>query len=328
MMSPEMTWRLADDAKKDPKRSEALEKLKNDCPLSFTPRSLEVVDIGYGGSGVGHKEVTGDGEMCYRAALLCWALGDAKYGELCLKILRSWSEKNKVFRGDNAPLEAAWAGCAFARSAEMMKYSKFDGVKTGWKAIEHCVLCWLDKVLMPCLKNEPVWRWPLIGNWHFSILCARMQIAILKDDSKEFLWCIEKYKEVLPKAICYGGHKCHISETMRDLCHVQFELGGIIQLPEMAYHQGYKDLFDGRLKDIYEYHARLMMKEIPEGIKKEQIHTPYGYWPEPVWEVALAHFQGRCGMAMPCVEKWCQTFRPERVTFHWGGGTLTHYKRI
>lgn len=341
MMSPEMTFRLMEDAENDPIRKKALLKLKEHVDklcgngsggkTSYVGNALDVVDIGYGGKGVGHKEVTGDGELCYTAALLSWAIEDGNeremYGKVCLRILKNWAVKNKVFRGENSPLEAAWAGCAFARSAELLKYSKIESIKKGWKEIENIFLDWLVRLIMPCLKNVDVWKWPLMGNWHFSILCARMQIAILRDDHGEFKWCVDKYKEIIGKCICYGGHKCHIAETKRDLTHAQFLLGGLIQLPEMAYHQGVFDLFDKRLVDVYEYHARLMMKEVPDGICAEEIHVPYGYWYEPVWEVALGHFVGRGGLAMPCVERWCQTFRPERVTFHWGGGTLTHYKR-
>ena len=97
----------------------------------------------------------------------------------------------------------------------------------------------------------------------------------------------------------------------------------------MAWHQGVKDLFNvPHMQKVFEYHASIMLKEVPEGITAQEIKTPYGFWYEPVWEIALNHIQGRCGKNMPKTEKWAETFRPERVCFHWGGGTMTHYRRL
>lgn len=327
VMSPEMTFSLKDDTSKNNIRQQALQKLLKDTPLNYTPHALEVVDIGYNGNGNGHKAVTADGEMAYQAALAYWATHDIRYAKVGLRILKEWSQKNKEFKGDNAPLEAAWSVCSFARCAELLKHAKHAEVCVEWRGIERGFFAWLDKVIMPVLKNKDVWSWKLVGNWHYSIVCARMQIAILREDAGEFQWAVNAYKDNLNKTICYGGHPCHIAETLRDVTHSAFLIGGLLQLPEMAYHQGRKDVYDVRLHPMLEYHARIMLKEVPEGIKKEDIHTPYGYWNEPVWEIGLAHFNGRLKMPMPKTEANLSSFRPERVTFHWGAGTLTHYKR-
>lgn len=319
MMSPEMTRTLKEDIAKDPVRKQAFESLKKDTPSTYQPLAIAEVNIGYGGVGKGHKECTTDGEMAYKAALLYWATHDQSYANLAINILTAWATKNKVFTGDNAPLEAAWSICSMARAAELLRDQPL------WKTIKPHFLTWIDHVVKASLWNKDVWKWNIKGNWHFSILCARMQLAILRDDTEEFMTTIKLYQENLPRAICIG-HPCHTSETKRDCTHAQFLLGGLLQLPEMAYHQGF-DIFDQRLHSIMEYHARVMMKEVPDGITKEEIKTPYGYWNEPVWEIGLAHFQGRKNIPMPKTEQNLQKFRPERVTFHWGAATLTHYKR-
>jgi len=325
MMSPEMTFSLKNDCTKDILRTKALEKMKEQVPLDYKPHPLAVVDIGYGGVGKGHQEFTKDGEVAYQGALLLWATGTRQYGTIALDILSDWSSTNKVFKGDNAPLEASWGICSMNRAAELIKHCRDAVVVAEWKKIESTYFKWLDAVIMPVVKAQHVWKWPITGNWHFSILCARLQTAILRDNEEEASSTMKAYLGSLPKAICCGNDWC-ISETKRDVTHAQFLLGGIIQFAEMALHLGV-NLFDKRLIKVFENHARIMMKECPNGICKEEIHTPYGYWNEPVWELALAHFDGRCGIAMPCTEKWVNTFRPERVTFHWGGGTLTHYHR-
>ena len=323
MMSPEMTTAL---------RSKTLlpgivDKLMKDTPLTWQPRPLEVVDIDWGGKGKGHEECTKDGEMAYRAALLSWVHKDdhmaQQYGNLAYKIINSWAQTNKTFKGNNAPLEAAWSVCSLARAAELIKYHHNNVIKKQWLQCEPVFFKWLDVVIMPVLRTQAIWKWPLMGNWHYSIICARMQIAILREDRKEWDWCIATYKDIFPKSLGTVTH--HISETLRDCTHAMFLLGGMLQVPEMAYHQGVTSLYDSRLHGIVEYHARIMLGEVPHGISKEQIKTPYGLWPEPVWEIGFNHFTKRQKQPMPYTEKLLTSkVRPERVTFHWGGGTLTH----
>lgn len=325
-MSPEMTYKLREDSQSDPVRTAALNKLKRDTKSDYKPTPLVTVDIGYGGVGQGHAEVTRDGEVAYQSALLHWATDSVEYAKIGLSILDGWSKTNKEFKGDNAPLEAAWSICSMARCAELLKYSRNKDVKDGWLRIQSQFFVWLDRVILPVLRTKSIWNWKVIGNWHYSIMCARMQIAILREDANEFNWALLAYRESLPKTICIG-HPCHTCETKRDVTHASFLLGGLIQLPEMAYHQGIKDVYDARLHPIMEYQAKIMLKQIPEGISKGEIRTPYGYWNEPVWEIGLAHFQDRLKMNMHFTQENLKSFRPERVTFHWGAGTLTHYRR-
>ena len=156
------------------------------------------------------------------------------------------------------------------------------------------------------------------------MLCARMQIAILRDDYAEWAWCIETCKKIMTLCICLKG-ACpgEITETQRDLTHAQFLLGGLIQAPEMAYHQGI-DIYDPRLQQCAELHAQLLLKDIPAGLTRETIKTPYGYWTEPVFEIAYHHFNHRKKEKMPYTKKLLGLSRPDNVTFHWGGNTLTH----
>lgn len=329
MMSPAMTWALRDDIGKSVLRCKALDAMIKDCPLDYKARALETVSIDWGGKGTGHDECTKDGEMCYRSALLSWAIKDdgkcAQYGYMGVRIIGEWAAKNKVFTGNNAPLEAAWSVCSMARAGELLKHHHIAGVQEAWKRVEKAFLGWLDRVIMPVLRTEALWRWPVKGNWHYSILCARAQIAILREDTQEWTWCIKKYKETLPLSIG-AACGCHwfTAETLRDMTHAMFLIGGLLQLPEMALHQGDGTLWDDRLAGVLENHAAIMLREVPAGIQAEQIKTPYGWWVEPVFEVGCAHFVQRKKRKMPKLEALLGRVRPERVTFHWGGGTLTH----
>jgi hypothetical protein len=322
-MSPDMIKALKHESISDPMRKKALDRLLKDTPANHTPQAISNIDIGYSGKGTGHKEFTKDAEIAYSASLLFIAQDNPKYADLAINILRAWSTVNKTFKGDNAPLEAAWGIASMAMAAELLKYSK---AQQKYASIEPNFTKWITDTMLPALNEPSVWRWKIKNNWHFSILFARAQLAILFDDSTTFNQVFNQYKTILPQAICQG-HPCHLSETLRDCTHFQFLIGGIISMAELAYHQGYKDAYDPKLHPIIEYHATIMLQEVPPGIKKEQINTPYGFWYEPVWEIAYAHFNNRLNLPMPKTEQWLAKIRPERVCFQWGPGTLTHYKR-
>lgn len=323
-LSASNTKTLQNDVQANPIRKKALEKLIKDTPLTYRPQALEKVDIDWGGKGIGHKECTKDGETAVAATLLFWATGDRRYGALAISILREWSTINKIFRGNNAPLEAAWSVCSMARAAELLKYSS---LQKEWQSVEPAFLIWLDDIIMPVLKEASLWRWDFINNWHFSIVCARMQIAILREDQKEWQWAIDTYKCIFPKALVLSDCIGETTEVRRDLTHSQMLLGGMAQAAEMAWHQDI-DIYDQRLIHCVELQSRIMMGEVPNGLTKECIKTPYGFWPEPVYEIPFAHFQGRKKIPMPNTWKYLQKVRPDRVTFHWGPNTLTHAQNL
>lgn len=327
-MSPVMTSTLLDDVKTNPIRAAALQKLMKAVPLTYTPKAVEVVDVDWNGKGVGGTECTKDGEAAVSAALVYWATRDTRYGNLCINILKEWATVNKTFKGNNSPLNASWCICSMARAAELMKHSPMG---REWKAIEPTFFLWLNTVMQAPLRDASVWRWNFRNNWHFSIICARMQVAILLEDQAEWTWALKTYKEILPRALVCNGCKGDTIELRRDLTHNQFLLGGMIQAPEMALHQGVV-IYDDRLIDCFETQSRLLMRHDPKElqIKPEDVKTPYGYWPEPIYEIAIAHFCNRKGKHMPHTKallaqnKHC---RPDKVTLHWGGNTLTHFDR-
>lgn len=329
-MSPAMTRALRKDAATDPMRKKALEKLVKDTPWNYEPRALGVVDVDFHGVGVGGKNFTGDGEKAYQAALLHWAHPDpgaaGRYAELALRILRAWAETNHIFTGNNAPLLSAWGGCAMARTAELLKHSQDEAVRRAWGALEAAWYRWLDTQIMPVLTDAKVWRWGFLNNWHTSIVCARMQIAILREDAAEWAWCVKTFPDVVNRVLVCARCPGETTDTCRDVTHGMFSLGGLLQAPEMALHQGVR-LYDDRMADACELQSSIMMQEVPAGLTPEDIKTPYGFWYEPVLELGLAHFQGRKGRAMPKTSAYLQKVRPERVTFHWGAGTLTHFGR-
>ena len=317
MMSPDMTNEL-----KKTTGSAALQRLIKETPLTYCPRALSVVNIGYHGVGQGHAECTKDGEQAYSSALAFWATGNKQYATMAINILKTWATTNTVWIGDNAILEASWSVCSMARAAELLKYS---AASQDWSVVEPIFFKWLDSVIMPVLKNTSIWRWDKIGNWHFSVLCARMQIAILREDYTDWAWCTMTYPDALNKALVWKLCPGETTETTRDCCHAMFQIGGMTQVPEMAWHQGI-DMYDSRLVTVCELQASIQLREIPKGLSETDIHTLNGWYPEPVFELPYAHFNGRKNIPMPKTATYLNNIRPEGVVFHWGGATLTHHK--
>lgn len=320
-LSPQMTRDLAKQVQTNPIRKRAFTKLVEKTPLNYTPKALEIVDIDWGGKGIGHNECTQDGEMSVQAALLFWCTNNNDYASLVCRILSAWARKNKIFRGNNALLEASWSVCSMARAAELIKHSS---MANAWKQIEPSFVAWLQTIILPVLRNQSIWRWGFHNNWHFSNLCARMQISILLDDPKEWNICLDIYRRILPSAFVQSECVGETCETKRDVTHAMFLLGGMTQVAEMAYHQGITSAFDERLLQATETQAQIMLQDIPRGLTKECIKTPYGYFTEPVFEIPYAHFHDRCNKEMPFIERLLNKVRPERTTFHWGPNTLTH----
>ena len=157
------------------------------CPRDYKPRVLETIDIGFWGSGQGHRELKSDCEQAYSQALAYLCTSEQVYAENVMNILKAWATKCKVFNGDNAPLEAAWMTASMARACELMKwcYPKWN------REIEMRYIKWVNALIMPHLRGETsVSKWlynskPLYGNWHTSILEARLQFGLITDNQQE-----------------------------------------------------------------------------------------------------------------------------------------------
>lgn len=329
-MSSEMTHSLADTVRRDPYRAKALEALVRATPLGSRPHALQTVHIDWGGSGCGHKECTEDGQTAVSAAILYWATRDRRYADLALEILRAWATTNREWSGKNALLEASWSVCAMARAAELLKHAPDATVAHAWAEAEPAFLGWLDRVIMPVLRSEEAWHWPPPangGNWIASQICARMQLAILREDAAEWSWCAEHFPKYLRNALVCHKNPYEFAEMTRDLTHAQFNLGSAVQAYVMATHQGV-NLCTGNqellLHGACELLAEMLQKEVPPGFTPGDIHTPYGYWPEPIWHLAYACFDRGHQLPMPKTRALLDHMGPDRATFHWGPNALTH----
>jgi hypothetical protein len=296
-----------------------------DALLSRTPETLktnvlEIVDIGFGGAGNGHKEFTGDAAQAYGQALAYIVTKKDVYAENVMKILWDWSTKCKVFKGNNAPLEAAWGVASMSRACELVKYV----YKSKWKkGVETSYITWVRKLLLPHLKGETErykLNWGFFNNWHTSITEARMQFALLTDDIQEFNWCCTRYKEILSKYVKEDGLT---GESFRDSDHCCFGLAGLIQMAELAWHQGI-NLYTDTLRKSLELHAGVYSGEANPPNWPRESFSVYKWIQPSAWEVAVNHYTNRNKFPMPYTQSLLKKIRPCKYELHWGWDTLTH----
>lgn len=286
-------------------------------------QALEVVDIGFGGKGKGHVEFTGDGKRCYAQVLAYLITGNEEYARNAMKIIKDWTQKCKVFRGDNAPLEAAWGTAVMARTMELLKYrySKFD------LNLEKEYISWVKRLLIPHLTGQTEkykLKWGFYNNWHTSILEAKLQFALLCDDTSSVNECIQEYIKIQNKYIQENGFTY---ETLRDSDHNCFGIAGIINVSEILYNQGI-DMYSLRnnlLHKCVELHAGIYhCNIIPAGYKREQFNI-YKWIQPSSWEIVFNHFTNRRNMPMPNTKQLLNKIRPCKFELHWGYDTITHF---
>lgn len=297
----------------------AIEKIQRMTPLTYTPRPIVNVDIGPYGAGVGHKEFTEDCTQIYLQTIQWIITKNIAHAEKAKEILMKWIQTCKSFKGANAPLECAWGIPPVIRAIELMKYRARALFPS---TLEADFNKFLDTIIIPNLmtRYKEIAKWN--NNWILTIQEALIQIALFRDDRVTFLKMVEEFKNSLP---CCVTHECGFStETKRDQCHIQFQIGSMIQIAEMCFHQGI-DLYSihkNRILKCMEYHAFILNGGVPAEVKKEELKD---VWFQPIaWEVGYNHFVNRKNTPMPETLKVLTRCRPEMCTFNWGPGWL-HY---
>lgn len=287
---------------------------------------IQNVDIGRNGSGVGHAEWTRDAIACYQYVLLFLASNDVKWGLKAITIIKAWIEGCKVFTGANAPLEAAWGIIPIVRSAELLKWHSLK-TSVGWgQKIEASLNKFIETLMLPNLRGKRYNEVNLYNNnWSVTVLEAIIQIAIFRDKLADFDWAVREYRKLSPRT--YLGSIGQNTDSYRDDYHGLFTMSSHIQIAEMCWHQGVKDLYTDILYKSVEFHAGLFNMHIPNAKDVIGILPPYK-WPMPcVWEVAYNHYVNLKKKSMPETLLVLKKRRPELSSLCWGPG-LTHYNTL
>lgn len=237
------------------------------------PYPIEKVCIGYGGStsltsfppvgaaaslpkeaGSSYQHlafVELDSTMAIKQATAFHATGDSRHAVNAFAIIKAWAATNKSWDliGQNGPLEAAWGIAAMAKALELLRgRQQFEAVRgqfLAWNSsvmlrqMDHYMNDTLDKVAKGQGLN-------LFGNWHSSIVDAYMSLAILGDDRARYDKAVDLFHRTVKDyvwkwgrdpAFSKGRRPGEITETLRDMYHSQFGIGGLLNVAEMAWQQ-------------------------------------------------------------------------------------------
>lgn len=303
----------------DPILKRGFERLSKAAPLDYAVRVIKNMDIGPHGVGVGHKEFTQDSTQCYLHAVLWLITGNDQNATKSCDILMKWSKECESIKGGNAPLECAWAFPPFTRAAEILKYTW-----TKWTADhEKTFNAFIDRVGMPALLGRYVEIKKWNNNWILTMIECLIQIGLYRNDVAMVNKYAREFITVMPCCIFENGFS---TETKRDQCHLQFQIGSLVQVCEMLFHQG-MDLYglnNNRISKCMEYHAFILNGGVPPEVKKEELKDVW--FLHCSWEIGYNHYVNRKKMQMPETNKLLSKrgSRPEHVTFNWGPGWL-HY---
>jgi hypothetical protein len=298
--------------------------LEKEAKIDYKSRVLVNVDIGPYGKGVGHDEFTGDAMQIYNLTLMYISTSDKKYAIKAIELQDEWNIKCKSFTGSNAPLECAWGSICMVRAIELLKYMFPEFSK--YQTFEERFKVFLKNIIIPNLTNRynEIIKWN--NNWIITIQEALIQIYLYYNDITNVNKIIEDFKKVLPKCIIHECGMC--TETKRDLIHTQFQIGSIIQICELCWHQGI-DLYkinNNIILSCLEYHANILNGNIPNDVKKDELKDVW-FMPS-VWDIAHNHFVNRIKIinGMQNIEKLLRTRsnRPEKLTFNWGPAWIHH----
>jgi hypothetical protein len=303
-----------------------LDFILKEAPKNVNNNAKQTIHVNFNDNGDSHKSFTTDAKQCYAQTLAFLVTGDQVYALNAIKIITAWINTCTVFKGDNAPLLAAWGTSSMARSCEILKYTYPQ-----WQSsFEASYIAWVKKLLSPHLRGETEkykLKWGFYNNWHTSITEARLQFALLCNDITEINFCIQQFITIFDFYINDSGLTY---ESFRDSDHNCFGLAGIINICEILFHQNI-DLFsyrDNVLLKCIELHAAVYASNvIPKqpGLNCQLTQFNVYKWIQPSsWEIVYNHFVNRCKKEMPYTKVLLNKIRPCKYELHWGYDTITH----
>ena len=317
---------------KHPQTLKALAKLDGETPSTHTCKPVNKICVMWNGDKQGEEIALNDGPMAYRYILKYILTGESQFAEKAIDIINKWIDVCTECTGDNAQLSSSWSQVNFARSLELLLFlNKSDKSDKSNKLerMKERYIKWYDKVMLPAINKPITWKfqtkqgYDTYTNWHCAILEARLQVALLKDDVKGVNECFDLYKRILVEIIETPFNLCN--ETIyRDVMHGCMSLGSLVNIAEMAWHQGC-DLYsynNNLLKNAIEATAAICDGKIPAGLPVQSLNKVQ-YWPY-AWYIAYNHYVNRCKQAMPNTSKLITKYPVDYSWLFSSSCALTH----
>ena len=295
------------------------------------PPSSGVIECGsYSRPDNGCHAEDDDASAAYLQSVLWYISGDHRYADNAMRIVNAYSHRLSAYTNSNAPLQAAWSGEMWPRSAEILRYSN-----AGWKPEDVAAFTkMLQVVILPLVQNGSGSN----GNWELSMIEAMMNIAVFTDDHAllkraEDMW-LERIPAYFYNSALDGPHPRPMprknkneswygttdlnssvdgisQETCRDLGHTGFAIAATMNAAETAHIQG-GTLFETeekRLVPALEFHARLYLHKdpVPSLVCGGRLKPGKGY----TFAIGYNEYHNRLGVPMPETKLWLDHLQQE-----------------
>jgi len=242
-----------------------------------------------------------DGNQAYKQALAWWVTNDTRYADNALRIIDGWATTNKQWGiiNRNGPLEAGWGIASMSKALELLRFKQWAGYTQRGQAVYNRFTSWVNTVMLPQMDHYVDQQTPnaianndqnVLGNWHSTIADAYISFGFLTENRNRynkgkdlfmrtvtdyFRWGKGNWTKGPPETTRMIG-EC--SETLRDLYHTQFGMGGLLNVAEMCWQQD-EDLYkynDCALAAGMEMHARIVNSVTGSG-GRNQSYLPPGF---------------------------------------------------
>jgi hypothetical protein len=298
--------------------------------LSYTPNPLAQVAVVASGVGPDEANFRDAAQAGYAHALQWVITGNSANKDKAIQIFNAWS---KVFKGmtptdAQRQLEAAWVIPTWIAGAEIIRY--YNRGAAGWAAADIAGFCGMMDTLYSYTKLIYVDK--RTNNWGSSAALSMLAVGVFENDTAKFNAGKTFYEFLLPYQVEKTGL---VMETCRDCNHAEYNMIGMLQAAEVAWHQGV-DLYG--LKLDAQAAPRLMMGM--EFQANSFLGTPLNVGQScgavscsgddlhgPGWEIGRNHYLLRLKLPIPATDKFVLTKnRPvgtsENHFVEWS--TLTH----
>ncbi|MFE6335641.1 alginate lyase family protein [Streptomyces sp. NPDC057806] len=250
-----------------------------------------------------------DAIAAYTQALLFTVTGKRQHAVKAREIMDAWSARLRRHSGQNAGLQAGWAGSTWARAAEIVRHS--DGADWPEDRVRRFETMLRAAHLPHVTQKAP----DANGNWDLITTDAAIGIAVFLDDHHTFDHALARFRDRVPAyfylekdgrlpltpagssrttpqrlTAYWHGQSVYkdgvTQESCRDFRHVGYSVAATAHIAETAWHQGV-DLYgeaEERLTAALELHARHQLGEpVPAWLCGGRVERNMG----PDLEVAL-----------------------------------------
>jgi hypothetical protein len=278
--------------------------------LNYAPNPL--ANVAVVASGVGADEANfRDASLAAYTHALQWVItGNAANKDKAIAIFNAWSKSFVSMTPADAQrqLEAAWVLPAWVAGAEIIRY--YNSGAAGWSSADIVKFCGMLDTLYNYVKI--IYTDKRTNNWGSSAALSMLSVGVFENDTAKFNAGKQFYTFLLPYQVEKTGL---VMETCRDCNHAEYNMIGMLQAAEVAWHQGV-DLYGIKLDS--QTTPRLLM-----GLEFQAnsfLGTPLNVGQScgavscsgddlhgPGWEIGRNHYMYRAKLPVPATDKFVLT---------------------